>query len=101
MSHTKPEKKKFWLEIGVGESASKTCFFYDGLVKALGTKDSSLYTKQWYLLKIHLKSLYTLKKIDLEVLIVSPSNPKATYQIFNSEVESKAAPETCGVEGFN
>lgn len=88
LANSKPVRKQFWLEIRNSSDISNTdnsCFMWNGLKGEQATTQTTLLTKQWYLLEAKFKSVHLYDAIDLEITISSASNPKAADLVFNYE----------------
>lgn len=88
LANSKPIRKQFWLEIRKSSDISNTdnsCFMWNGLKGEQATNQTTLLTKQWYLLEAKFKSVHLYDAIDLEITISSASNPKAADLVFNYE----------------
>lgn len=94
---SKPQRFMYWPLISQKTSfadLSPKCLFWNAFEdKISGNVTTSLQgkllTKQWYFARARFSAHYTNKKIDLELNIMSATNPYAVVLLFNSEIHQK------------
>lgn len=87
-----PERYSVIVKISCSNnSVSSDCFFWDlsrgtRPATAADIKESTITTKQWYMLRATYRYMYHGQRIASEFSIISMSNPTFTFFLFNDDL---------------
>lgn len=101
-----PQRFIYWVELSSSATYNNadTCMFWNAFADSLITRNAGdikgkLLTLQWYLIRAKFTAVHANKKMNIELDIMSTTNPFSSVQIFNGEIYSKQAslPQKCTV----